>query len=307
LSVLETAWNWRKEKGCFENTEALRVFHGPGEGEGKLRSAAIDRFGENYWVTYWGNEKDFDDSEIISFLRMKFAHSAVVAFHPSKGEPKTAKKLFGDVCDSFIEHEEGLKFQIRFHQVKHPGLFLDHIELRRWLRSNLVGKTVLNTFAYTGSLSVAAGVGKASHVTTLDLSKPTIEWAKENWKLNNLDESKSDFIFGDVFEWLPKFEKKKRKFDCVILDPPSFSRSKKGTFSTSKDLGKLHQLAVSVLNSNGLLVTSINSATISLKNFASEVMDVALKHSSTAKIIRRLGLPPTFPKDDYLKGLIVQL
>jgi 23S rRNA (cytosine1962-C5)-methyltransferase len=306
LSILESAWNWRKEMGYFEKTEVLRVFHGPGEGTGKLKNVAIDRFGENYWVTWWGNEKDFDGEEIISFLKMKFARSAVVASHPFKGEPKIAQKLFGNVCDSFVEHEEGLKFQIRFHEVRHPGLFLDHVELRRWLRKNLAGKVVLNTFAYTGSLSVAAGVGNASHVTTLDMSKPTVEWAKENWVLNELELSKSDFIFGDVFEWLPKFQKKSRKFDCIILDPPSFSRSKNGTFSTSKDLGKLHELAMSVINDNGFLVTSINSATISAQKFESEVMEVVSKLRKKATIVQRLGLPPTFPKSYYLKGLIIQ-
>src|SRR6202041_44691 len=142
---------------------------------------------------------------------------------------------------------------------KHPGLFLDHAPLRAWLKENSKGLNVLNTFAYTGSLSVAAGVGGAKKVTTLDLSRPTLEWARENWELNRLAEKNSDFIFGDYFEWIPRLAKKNQLFDCVILDPPSFSRGKKGGFSTTKDLRTLHELALDCVAPEGVLVTSINS------------------------------------------------
>ena len=170
------------------------------------------------------------------------------------------------------------------------------------------GKTVLNTFSYTGSLSLAARFGGASHVTTLDLSRPTIEWAKTNWKLNHLPEESSDFIFGDVFEWLPKFKKRERSFDVVILDPPSFSRGTKGNFSTSKDLKKLHSLAVDLLNPKGLLITSINSRNVSKEQYLDEVEAAAKSLGRKVKVLKELGAPSSsFPKWDSLKGWVFEV
>jgi 23S rRNA (cytosine1962-C5)-methyltransferase len=171
----------------------------------------------------------------------------------------------------------------------------------------------LNLFAYTGSLSVAAGMGGAKSVTTLDLSKPTIEWAKENWAINSaLDHTESDFIFGDVFEWIPKLIKKDLKFDTILCDPPSFSRTKSKTFSTQKDLKTLHELIFQVLAPGGTLATSINSENIPELAFMREIDLAAQKLGRRLTILKRLDLPETFPtrnsdlKDRYLKGFIVR-
>src|SRR5690606_24981460 len=153
--------------------------------------------------------------------------------------------LFGEVpAGHFSVSEGGRSFLVQLQGVRHPGLFLDLAPLRDWLQARSQGWRVLNAFAYTGSLSVAAGRGGASHVTTIDLSRPTIRWAEENWRENVLPESSARFIAGDVFEWLPRLRREKAEYDCLILDPPSFSRGKKGSFSTAKDLRRLHELAI---------------------------------------------------------------
>ena len=171
----------------------------------------------------------------------------------------------------------------------------------------------MNTFAYTGSLSVAAGLGGAAHVTTLDLSKSVVGWAEENWKLNKLSSDRARFLAGDVFEWLPRFKREGRKFDCVILDPPSFSRGVKGNFSTSKDLKKLHLMALEVLGGEGILISSINSANVPWARFESEVLSAARERGLGFELLQRIDLPDTFPtpfeKPDerYLKGWILRL
>ncbi len=318
MDEVRAAWHWREEKGFFEKTQAMRVFHGPTEGTDVYKKCAIDRFASHFWITFWGDENDFPTlkkNELKEFLKSKGAQSAVIAFHPHKGQPQDAQEFFGIPSQHpFVVDEEGAQFWIRFYQVKHPGLFLDHIELRRWLKKNARELKVLNTFAYTGSLSVAAGLGGASHVTTLDLSRSTIEWAKTNWELNKFSSERGDFIFGDVFEWLPKMKKRGDRFDCVILDPPSFSRSKSSVFSTEKDLKKLHALAFDVLSPSGILVTSINSAGISPRKLKAEVLETAEQMGLRAEIIKTLELPETFPlkkggdpKESYLKGLILRV
>ena len=194
------AWAWRENQRAFEGNEAVRVFHGPGDGEGELRSFAIDRFKDHYWITEWQEEEEPPRSgsgrpppvqklgraqilqEIREFLETKGAVSAVALGRPKQGVPAVPEVLFGDSDpNGFDISEEGLRFRIRLRETRHPGLFLDHLPLRRWLRAHSTGVRVLNAFAYTGSLSVACGVGGAEHVATLDLSKPTVAWARENW------------------------------------------------------------------------------------------------------------------------------
>jgi 23S rRNA (cytosine1962-C5)-methyltransferase len=315
LDQLEKAWLFRERKFCFRETEALRVFHGPAEGEGFLSRIAIDLYGPHAWVTEWEGERkqsrEGAAGAIVRFLQSKSLSSAVALFRPEREIPAEPEILFGDPpMDRYPVREHGARFWIRLREVKHPGLFLDHLPLREWLVANSKGQRILNTFAYTGSLSIAAGIGGALHVTTLDLSRPTIEWAKENWSLNELSNERGDFIFGDYFEWLPKMARRDQRFDCVILDPPSFSRGKKGNFSTSKDLQLLHELALDVLEPNGILVTSLNSANVSKKKYWAEISAAAQSKGASLQPIQEISLPESFPvpagSEPYLKGWILR-
>lgn len=311
----EAAWKKRLRFGAFDKTNALRIFHGPGEGIGNSKRLAIDHFANHYWLTWWGTEAEFKPiSEIVKkFLINKNAESAVIIVrHQAGGVPNDVKSFFGKPPEQHIEvFENECKFLIKFTNTKHPGLFLDHAPLRDWLRENCRSCTVLNCFSYTGSLSVAAGIGKASKVVSLDLANSYSKWSEENWKINQLPSETGRFISGDVFEWLPRFIKKNEHFDCCILDPPSFSRGKKGSFSTAKDLTKLHELAINVLKPNGILITSINSAEISWFNFEKQIISAAEKTKSRLAIIHKIEMPSTFPtllgveRDRYLKGFIL--
>lgn len=314
---LEAAWKLRD--ALFSHTEALRVFHGPGDSLGVLSQIAIEKFQDHYWVIEWekgdGPQKALGDAvkkELIEFLKSKAARSAVILERPERGVPAEAKALFGTPPEKIAVSEGRCKVWIRFLNTRHPGLFMDHSPLRLWLLENARDWKVLNTFAYTGSLSVAAGLGGASHVTTLDLSKPTLNWAQENWELNGLKLDQSRFIHGDYFEWLPRLKREKQLFDCVILDPPSSSTSKNGRFSTAKDLVKLHEAALDVLAPEGVLITSINSANVTLSKFESDVGLAARSRKRSFEVLREIQQPGTFPtklgdpKSRYLKGWVLK-
>ncbi len=317
---LEAAWQWRANRGLIKAQGSLRVFHGSGDGTHELKNVSIDRFEEpsgraHYWVTQWeASGKPAPLEGIRDFLRERGAESAVALLRPEKGVPSEPRVILGVPPDSkFIAREGRALFKIRFIGSKHPGLFLDHFPLRRWLGESARDLKVLNTFSYTGSLSIAAGLGGASQVTTLDLSQPTILWAEENWALNGLATEKARFIYGDYFEWLPRLKRENKKFDLAILDPPSFSRSKNGTFSTSKDLRKLHALAFAVLKPESFLVTSINSANIAWDEYAEELLGASSDAGVSLQVLSRIDLPETFPTklendlDRYLKGWILRI
>jgi len=310
--ILKSSVAFRRGLRAFEGTEALRIFNGPGETDHpELQHAAIDRFLDHFWITAWKTLKPATLTAIETFLKSEFAGSLrAIVFMDRSGVASEADvvPLFGTPAPGrFTVREAGIPYRVQMEGVKHPGLFLDHAPLRRWLAETQKDRSVLNLFAYTGSLSVAAGAGGAQKVTTVDLSKATIDWARENWSSAGLPEERGDFIYGDVFEWLPKLAKRGALFDTILSDPPSFSRSKKGTFSTQKDLVRLHASILPLLKPGGILVSSINSENIPERQFLKDVALAAEKTDCSLRVLSRIDLPPTFPtgmdlSTRYLKG-----
>ena len=133
------------------------------------------------------------------------------------------------------------------------GLFLDQRETRRTLlTADLAGRTVLNTFAHTGSLSVAAAKAGAETLT-LDLSRHYLDWAAENLRANDLDPADHDAVYGDALEWMERFAKKGRTFDLVLVDPPSSSTPRRGgrRWVVDRDLHGLVERAARVTAPGG--------------------------------------------------------
>lgn len=152
---LEAAWQWRVSRGVSAETEAYRVFHGPGEGRGTLQSFAMDRFADHYWITQWEAQRQEKEilGEIVEFLRKKGAQSCVYLNRPERGVPEEPVCLLGRAPEGRFEvREGGARFWIQLMGARHPGLFLDHAPLRRWLSARSHECRVLNTFSYTGSL-----------------------------------------------------------------------------------------------------------------------------------------------------------
>jgi 23S rRNA G2069 N7-methylase RlmK/C1962 C5-methylase RlmI len=311
--TLQFAYDWRKKLGFFERTEALRIFYGPGESRiPELNAVAIELFKNHAWITQWDSVAEKTLREITEFLKSLKVESVVLMDRSKVASDADVVTVWGTPpAERFSVNEFNVPYLIQFTETKHPGLFLDHAPLREWLLQTQKDKTVLNLFSYTGSLSVAAAHGGASKVTTLDLSKSTIEWAEENFKNAKIAPEKGNFIYGDALEWLPRLLKKGETFDTITCDPPSFSRSKNGTFSTQKDSQRLHELIFPVLNSGGILVTSINSENYPESHFLKDIHAAAEKTKCRIQILRRVDLPETFPtrsnqlQERYLKGFYI--
>lgn len=126
----------------------------------------------------------------------------------------------------FPVNEPPFKFLVNLERYLDTGLFLDHRPLRQYLLTNAKDKKVLNLFCYTGSLSVAAAIGGGT-VTSIDMSNTYLDWAYENFLLNNIDPKQHVFYQADVLKELSVRKEKGELFDLIILDPPSFSNSKR--------------------------------------------------------------------------------
>jgi 23S rRNA (cytosine1962-C5)-methyltransferase len=207
-------------------------------------------------------------TRLCSELGARAAYAKLLSRHVAKSSlEEAAPQLISGSAAETLFHvlENGAKFEISFDQGYSVGLFLDQRDNRRRLMrnfvaagfplfasENLAGKRVLNTFAYTCGFSVCAALAGAQ-TTSLDLSKKYLKWGQRNFELNGLNAAAHDFVFGDVFDWLRRFRKKGRAFDLIILDPPTFSRSKHGTFQAEKDYGELVTAVLPLLSPNGVL------------------------------------------------------
>jgi 23S rRNA (cytosine1962-C5)-methyltransferase len=156
-------------------------------------------------------------------------------------------------------------------------LFLDQRDNRQRVRTVATGQSVLNLFAYTGSFSVAALAGGASAVTSVDLSRTALEWAARNAARIGAGE-RHRVIADDAFDVLARMHARGERFDLVIVDPPSYSTSKRGRFQVTKDYSDLCRAALLVLNDGGTLVGCLNHHGVSqvmLRRFVQEAAGLA--------------------------------
>jgi 23S rRNA (guanine2445-N2)-methyltransferase / 23S rRNA (guanine2069-N7)-methyltransferase len=164
-----------------------------------------------------------------------------------------------DQASYHLIEESGLRLRVNFDDYLDTGLFLDHRLTRQRLRAAAGGKRFLNLFAYTGTATVYAAAGGASHSTTVDLSNTYLDWARRNLALNHLDGSQHRFVHADCREWLR--EGAAGPYDLIFLDPPTFSNSKRmeGVLDIERDHVQLIDACVRLLAPGGLMVFSTNA------------------------------------------------
>ena len=165
---------------------------------------------------------------------------------------------FGDAPDTRIR-EHGIWYAIDLLMNRDASFYLDTRNLRRWLAERMAGKTVLNTFAYTGSLGVAAVAGHAQRVVHLDLNRAFLNVAKTSYTLNGYPINKADFISGDFFTAVSRMKRAGERFDCVLVDPPFFSQTSKGKIDLVNENQRVINKVRPLINDGGYLVT-INNA-----------------------------------------------
>lgn len=187
--------------------------------------------------------------------------------------------------------EYGHSFHINLSDYLDTGIFLDHRETRRWIEKQSKGKTILNTFAYTGSFTVYAAAGGTQQTYSVDLSKTYCEWLRKNLILNGFEDSSKHWVCRmDTFEFFEYAHRKKISFDIIIIDPPTFSRNKTSTtkqknFSVQRDHIELITKATKLLRPDGFILFSNNNQEFYLDEWCWENL--------TVKILDLI--PPDFP------------
>jgi 23S rRNA (cytosine1962-C5)-methyltransferase len=248
-------------------------------------------------------------------LDRKVGVSAPEELHPLHVGGKLAPEAFPVV-------ENGVSYELSMNEGYSVGLFFDQRDNRRRLLTGYIAPgfvmkpvppsaTLLNTFAYTCGFSLCGALG-GYQCTSIDLSRKYLDWGRRNFEANGLDPAKHDWIYGDVINWLTRLAKKERKFDVVLLDPPTFSRSKEGrSFSAERDYGKLVELAVALVAKGGVLFASTNAARVEPEAFCATVKDAVRAMRRTVGRSHFVPQPPDFPitpkAPGYLKTFWVRL
>ena len=179
----------------------------------------------------------------------------------------------------FSVPEGGHRFWVNLSDYLDTGLFLDHRRTRARVEAEAAGAHMLNLFAYTGSFSVYAAAGGARSTTTVDLSATYLDWTGENMALNGFVGPAHHRVRADVLDWVIQAQSDGARYDLIVLDPPTFSNSKRmrTTFDVQRDHVRLLDATRALLTPGGALYFSTNARRFSLDasvTGAEEVTDV---------------------------------
>lgn len=194
----------------------------------------------------------------------------------------------GSSGEDFVVTESGHRFLVNLEAYLDTGLFLDHRNTRAMVGARARGKRLLNLFCYTGSFSVYAAAGGAASSLSVDMSNTYLDWARRNFELNGLDLRRHRLLRADVVAFLRDAVKQEQRYDLIVLDPPSFSSSKKmqGVFDVQRDHVELIKNCLALLAPQGELFFSTN-----LRGFR---LDADALAACRAEEISQISVPEDF-------------
>lgn len=314
-AFFETLFRKAKEKRSTyyqdDLTTTYRLFNQEGDGFGGL---TVDLYG-NYAVFSWYNSYVYQIRQTISEAFRQVFPEVLGAYEKIrfKGLDYESAHVYGqEAPDFFTVLENGVLYQVFMNDGLMTGIFLDQHEVRGSLVDGLtMGKSLLNMFSYTAAFSVAAAMGGASQTTSVDLAKRSRELSQAHFQANGLSTDEHRFIVMDVFEYFKYAKRKDLTYDVIVLDPPSFARNKKQTFSVAKDYHKLISQSLEILNPGGIIIASTNAANVSRQKFTEQI-DKGFAGRSY-QILNKYGLPADFAynkKDEssnYLKVISMKV
>ena len=314
-SFFENLFKQAKEKRRAyyqdECTTAFRLFNQEGDGFGGL---TIDLYGD-YAVFSCYNSYIYQIRPLILEAFKQVFPEVLGAYEKIrfKGLDYESAHLYGQEAPEFFTVlENGVAYQVFMNDGLMTGIFLDQHEVRGSLVDGLaMGKSLLNMFSYTAAFSVAAAMGGASETISVDLAKRSRELSQAHFEANGLSTDHHRFIVMDVFEYFKYAKRKSLSYDVIVLDPPSFARNKKQTFSVAKDYHKLISQSLEILNPGGIIIASTNAANVSRQKFIEQI-DRGYAGRSY-QILNQYGLPADFAynkKDEssnYLKVISMKV
>lgn len=278
ISLLEEAIKARTSLFDARHETAFRLFNGFIEGEPDL---VVDLYGSTLVIHNYADDPEKGIllvEQASQFLQAQLAWLRAGVVKTRNGAParargarimleeKRGQLLFGSTLETKIK-EHGVWYSIDLTVNRDTSFYLDTRNLRKWLIEHMRDKTILNSFAYTGSLGVAALAGGAKRVVQHDLNHQFLNVAKTSYTLNGFPIHKQDFIAVDFFTLVSRFKHTNETFDCLIIDPPFFSRTSKGKVDQINEGARLINKVRPLVNDGGILIGINNALYVSGKEY----------------------------------------
>ncbi len=301
LQLLEHALVRRQPMLAADHShrQMLRLFNGFTEGVPEL---AIDLMARTAVIHDYSQEGALHHN-LVEFLTSKLDFLQAVLLKRRNTEnllERNGVLIYGDKPDTFVE-ENHIRYAVDLTMNHDNGFYGDTRNLRKYLLENMQGKRVLNTFAYTGSLGVAAAVGGAEYVLQTDLSGKFMQQAYRSASLNGFAFTRRNFRVGDFFPVTAALRKEHTRFDCVIVDPPFFSSTRRGVVDLANNPMNVVNKVRPLVAGNGILIVVNNSLYLPGEKFLSELRKISHPEFMSLETVIPIPDDYCFAHSDELK------
>jgi 23S rRNA (cytosine1962-C5)-methyltransferase len=301
-----------RARGLPPETDAYRLIHGEGDG---LPGFTCDRYGSAAVLKLDGSAAPTLLALFLQSLRPQLEGLGVTSLllRSSERQEKQVDLAWGPAPARELRVQEcGMTLLANLYEGQKTGLFLDHRETRARVRQLADGSRVLNLYGYTGGFSIAAGLGGAERVVTVDSAKPALALADRSWAANGLDRSKHESHAADVQEFLEAAAKGGERYQLIIADPPNFAPRHSAIDKAQAAYTALHGAALRLLSEDGIYVAASCSSHIDRVAFEETLRRGAAQARRVLQVLERASAPfdhPRllgFPEGDYLKIVIAR-
>lgn len=291
-------------------TNCFRLIHGEGDG---LPGLVIDYYDGVVVLLCYTRGMFNSRNDIAIALQELLKDRLRVIYYKTSGLPPEEELaedpyLFGEKMKDILVNEHENKFLINWEEGQKSGFFLDQRENRQLVGEYSKGKSVLNTFCYSGGFSIYALQAGAKKVTSVDISEKAIDLTHQNVKINGFDDEKHEAVAADVLQFIKEHEE---KYDIVILDPPAFAKHLSARHNAVQAYKRLNAQAFRNINPGGFLFTFSCSQVVDKVMFTNTVKSAAIEAGRPVKILKYLSQPEDHPvnifhpETEYLKGLLL--
>ena len=279
-----------------------------------LPGLIVDKYGDTLSIQFTTLGMDRLKDQIVDILKEIFSPEAIIERSDIEVRTKEGLKLRKEVLYGSIEgkkllKQDGISFSIDLLEGHKTGFYLDQRENRQVIKPFVAGKKVLDCFSYTGAFALYAAYYGAKKVVAVEDSGKVISSLKENIELNGF-ENKIEVIKADAFKWMREIYKKGERFGCVILDPPSFVKSKGARDGAQRGYKDINLLGLKLLEEGGYLITSSCSQNISASEFMNILKEAAVDAGCLLQIIEIRSqskdhpILVSMPETHYLKFIV---
>ncbi|HEY8143775.1 MAG TPA: class I SAM-dependent methyltransferase [Kofleriaceae bacterium] len=289
---IAAAWSARDGLG-----DCHRLLHGWGEG---VPGIEIDRYGDAAVIEHSADLAPLL-AEVVPALDACHRFDAVVARPRAFGAAPVALR---GALERRVVAEDGLRFSIDLARAGNPGLFLDARPARAWIRAHSAGRRVLNLFAFSGSLGIAAALGGARSVTHVDSHPGALDWCRLNSQLNGIAVDARDLARMNIYQHLRRGQAGRQRYDAILLDPPPGSPEPRPKDRTPgrRGVAALAPLCARMLAPGGWLLCFIHRDARPLDEIEGEI---ARSAEPPLEVLWRGGAGPDVPEPDPARALRV--